>query len=90
MRQIMAQDVVSDQMHRPVAERFQPIQRRLQRGPFVNHRRHSPHRRKGKQPRRFRINLQINRNAARQEQCGIKGQTQDIQISSAKNRLTSH
>ena len=75
MRQVMAQDVVADQMHGPGAKRLQPIQRRVQRCPFVNQRRLAPHRRKGEQPRRFRINLQIDRDAACQEWGGVKGQT---------------
>jgi len=80
MRQVMAQGVVANQMRRPGADRLQPIQRRVQCGPFVNHDPLTLHRRKGKEPRRFRINLQIDRDAARQKMGRVKGQTSSIRI----------
>ena len=67
MRQIVAQDVVANQMCRSIAKRLQSVQRRLQSGPFVNNSPLTPHRRKGKQIGRFWINLKINRNATRQK-----------------------
>lgn len=76
----MAQDVVADEMRRPGAECFQPVQCGVECGPFLNQSPFAPHRRKGKKPRRFRINLQINRNASCKEKGGVKGQTSGIRI----------
>jgi hypothetical protein len=84
MRQIMAQNVMANQMRRPVAERLQPVQRLVQRAALVNQRRLTAHSRKGKQPCRFGINLQIDGNTARQKMGGIKGQTSGIRIPMVK------
>jgi hypothetical protein len=83
MRQIVPQDIVADQMHRPVAEHVQPIQRGIKCAPFVNQHGLTPHRSKGKQPGRFGIDLQIDRDAGRQERRGVKGQTSGIRIARA-------
>ena len=79
MRQVVAQDVVTDKMNRALAVRLQPVQRRFKRGPFVSQPRLAPNRRKGKKPRRLRINLEIDRNTTRQEQGGVEAQLSEIQ-----------
>jgi hypothetical protein len=50
---------VTNQMRRPVAKRLKPIQRRFNRCPFVNQRPLFPDCGKSEQPRRLRIDLQI-------------------------------
>ena len=79
MRQVVAQDVVTDKMNRALADRLQPVQLRFKRGPFVIQSRLAPNRRKGKKPRRLRINLEIDRNTTRQEQGGVEAQLSEIQ-----------
>ena len=79
MRQIVPQDVVANQMRSPFTKRLQPVQRRFKRGPFVSQPRLAPNRRKGKKPRRLRINLEIDRNTTRQEQGGVEAQLSEIQ-----------
>ena len=67
MRQIVAQDVMADQMPCVFTERLQTVQPCVQRPAFVRQSLPTPtaHRRKSKNPRRFGIDFQINRNAIR-------------------------
>ena len=53
----------------------------------MNQRLLNPHCRKGKDPRRFGIDLKINRNASCKERGGIKGQMSGIQIPKAMSGI---
>ena len=86
MRQIVPQDIVADEMCGPAAELLQPIHCGLQRRTLVDQCRLTPHRRKGKDPRRLRIDLQINRNASRKERGGVKGQASEFQVPSKASK----
>jgi len=74
---------MADEMRRPVAERLQSVQCKVECGTFVNQRRLTSHSRKGKQPCRLRINLQIDGNTSGKKKGGIKGQTSGIRIPKA-------
>ena len=87
MRQIVPQDIVSHHIRHSVAQRLQPVQREVQGRAFVNQCLFSPYRRKGKKPCRLRIDLQINRDAVRQERGGFRGQTSASGAKLCINRL---
>lgn len=74
MRQIVAQDVVADQMGRTLAECFQPVEGRRKRPALMHEHLLTAHRRKGKESGSLWINLQIDRNTAYREGDGIIAQ----------------
>ena len=81
MRQVVAQDVVPDQMRRTRAEGFQPVERRVERGPgsgAVGQCLPAPQRAEREEPGGLRVHFQINGQAARQEAIGRAGQGLEV------------